>query len=310
MDDVTLQINISPGDVNYAHLTVPALVNRHSDIKKRFLVVDCCRPQKSTILDPDVRFPVEKFEKNVEAIVAVAKALLADGTVSDVYFLMPDDPLVVYISKIYLRGLYKNTHSAGGTANMSYWVGIFLPDTKYLLHYDGDIMLYQQSGYSWVTEAINEIESKKEAIMAVPRLCPPLAVDMPSAHEGRPFQSYDKYWLNDWFSTRHFLLDKHRFDKHLPLVNGKIMLELLIRKYANKAFPIDPEILMFKSLGGRGCKRLILKNEKAWLLHPVNKGPEFIVNLPQILSAITAGKYPNEQKGIEDINLDAWGKML
>lgn len=60
MNDITLQVNLSAGDVNYAALTVPALVQQHADIKKRLLVVDCCRPQKSRIMDPDVKIPHKK----------------------------------------------------------------------------------------------------------------------------------------------------------------------------------------------------------------------------------------------------------
>jgi hypothetical protein len=306
MDDVTLQINISPGDIKYAGLTVPALVRQHSEIKKRLLVVDCCRPGRTKIMDPDVRFPLEQFEQNVARITEIANRLLADKIVSDVYFLRPGDPLIASISKKYLRGLYKTTHSAGGTANMSYWAGIELPDTKYVLHYDGDMLLYQKTGYNWVNEAITETEQNQSVVIAVPRLCPPAAGDAPSLHEGRPYASNSSCWVNDWFSTRQFLLNKHRFEKYLPLVGGKVMIELLLRKYGNRAFPIDPEILMFKSIGNRGCKRLILKNEDAWLLHPVNKTQAYIDKLPQIIGAISAGKYPPAQSGHEDLNLDAW----
>jgi hypothetical protein len=310
MNDVTLQINISPGDINYAHLTVPALVQQHSDVKKRLLVVDCCRPQKTKILDPDIRFPAEKFENDVETICAIANRLLANNVVSQLYFLRPGDPIIDHLSKKYLRGLYKTTHGAGGMVNMGYWVGFDKTDTKYLLHYDGDIMLYQKPGYSWLQDAKKELELNENVIMAVPRLCPPVDDDMPSVHEGRPFKSHNGYWLNDWFSTRHFFMDIHRFEKYLPLVRGKVMIELLLRKYGNRAFPIDPEVLIFKSIGSRGGKRLILKNEDAWLLHPVNKSPAYIDNLPQIIASISAGKYPPVQRGHENLDLEAWLKFL
>ncbi|MCB9283013.1 MAG: hypothetical protein H6563_02980 [Lewinellaceae bacterium] len=49
---VTLQISLSPGDIRYAHLTVPHLLRMHPYLEKRMLVVDC-RPQKTKIFDPD-----------------------------------------------------------------------------------------------------------------------------------------------------------------------------------------------------------------------------------------------------------------
>jgi hypothetical protein len=310
ISNITLQINISPGDINYAELTVTALVNQHIDIKNRLLVVDCCRPQKTKILDPDVRFPAKVFEENVEKIISISKHLLANKVVTDVYYIMPDDTLIDHLSKKYLRGLYKTTHGAGGTANMAYWAGIELSKTRYVLHYDGDIMLFQKPGFNWVTEAINYMEPHKNILIAIPRLCPPADEDIPSLHEGRPFTSLPGYWLNDWFSTRHFLCDKQKLESYLPLVRGKVMIELFLRKYGNRAFPIDPEILLFKSVAPRGAKRLVLKSKDAWLLHPVDKSPSFLKMLPNMLNAIKEGKYPVEQKGVENIKLDYWTKFL
>ena len=312
MDDVTLQINLSAGDINYAALTVPALVEQHADIKKRLLIVDCCRPQKTKLLDPDVRFPKERFEQNLEKIISISGELLDKKIVSEVYYLKPGDPLVSYLSKKYLRGLYQDTHGAGGTGNMSYWAALEIPGTRYVLHYDGDILLYQQPGFSWVQEALPLMEENKDTLMAVPRLCPPVdaSPDKPSLFEGRSFTSHNGYWQNDWFSTRHFLCDKQKLEKYLPLVRGKVMAELLLRKYGRRAFPLDPEILMFKSIAPRHGKRIILKSDKAWITHPVDKSAAFVNALPQFISLISKGHTPAEQRGHEDMNLDAWRNYL
>lgn len=308
MNDITLQVNLSAGDVNYAALTVPALVQQHADIKKRLLVVDCCRPQKSRIMDPDIKFPIKKFEEGVEKIIAISESLLAQNVVSEIYYIKPGDPLIDKISKKYLNGLYKTTHAAGGTGNMSYWIGIDIPDTRYVLHYDGDIMMYQKQGFNWISEAITHMAQNDDVVISVPRLCPPVKDNpaIPSLHEGRQYTTHDQYWKNDWFSTRHFLLDKQKMDMYLPLVRGKVKLELLLRKYGKRAFPIDPEILMFKSLAPRGAKRLVLRNEDAWVAHPVDKSAVFLRSLPKILSMISEGRFPEEQRGCEDMNLNAW----
>lgn len=304
--DVTLQINISPGDINYAALTVPALLEQHKDIKKKLLVVDCCRPQRTKLVDPNIRFPSDKFKKNVEKIKKICMHFVEEELVSDIYFLYADDPLIDRVAKKYLRGIYNTTHAAGGAANMSYWIGIDMPDTRYVLHYDADMMLYQASGYRWVDEAILELESNQNVLMAVPRLCPPINNVLPSLHEGRPIMDGKNYWLNDWFSTRQFLLDKSRLEQYLPLVTTKVMIELMIRKYTRRAFPIDPEILLFKSVGSRHGRRLMLKNEQSWSLHPDNKSQSYIEILPQMISLIKKGIYPPAQRGYENINLEAW----
>lgn len=306
---VTLQINLSPGDINYAHLTVPEIVSKHIDIEKRLLIVDCCRPQKTKLVNPDIKFPLELFAKRVEKIIEIAENLLERGVVTSVYYLKPGDPLIKKLAKRYLRNIYDCTHAAGGTANMSYWAGIELTDTKYILHYDGDILIYQAKNYNWVNEALTLMDADQNITIAVPRLCPPTEnrkPNEPSFHEGRPLIEHETYWLNDWFSTRHFLMDKTKFEKYLPLPIGKVAIELLLRKYGKRAFPIDPEILMFKSIGVRGGKRLILKNKQAWLTHPVVKNEDFLKYLPAIIRQVNEGKYPKAQMGYEDINLDAW----
>lgn len=311
IDEVTLQINTSPGDVNYASLTIPALVANHIDIKKRLLIVDCCRPQKTKLVEPDIKFPIHIFNEKVKKIIEISEELLKNNVVTDVYYLFPNDPLYKKIAEKYLDNLYDCTHSAGGTANMSYWAGIELSKTKFVLHYDGDIILYQKEGYSWVEEAKNLMASEENVLIAVPRLSPPIPnLDLPSYHEGRKFASLEKYWVNDWFSTRHFLLNKEKLNDFLPLVRGKVRLELLVRKYGNRAFPIDPEMLLFKSLGPRGCKRLMLKNDNAWIIHPLNKPDAFIKILKNIMSEVGKGKFPLEQQGYENINLEAWEKFI
>jgi len=316
MNEVTLQITLSAGDVNYALLTVPALVKHHQDIKDRLLVVDCCRPQKTLLLDPDVKFPIEKFEQRVKQIVTISEQLLNTNEVTKVYYLWPDNPIIHKLSKKYLRGLYKTTHSAGGTGNMSYWTGFEVPETKYVLHYDGDILLYQKPGYSWVNEAIGLLDRQPEAVFAVPRLCPPVigpdqnASDIPSLHEGRPLKNFSDHWENDWFSTRYFLCDRSKLNGYLPLVRGKVMIELLLRKYGRRAFPIDPEILMFRSMAPRQAKRVILKNENAWAIHPVDKSGSFIEALPNIISLVELGIAPTNQHGYEDMRLESWLELI
>lgn len=310
IDDITLQINISPGDINYAALTVTALIANHLDIKKRLLVVDCCRPQKTKLIDPDLRFPLTSFDEKVKQIIEISEKLLKDNTVTDICYLRPNDPIFKIIAKKYLNNLYECTHSAGGTANMSYWAGIELSDSKYILHYDGDIILYQKKNYSWVEEALRLMNEEESVIIAVPRLAPPpIKIDYPSYHEGRKLIFSNKYWLNDWFSTRHFLLNKEKLNKYLPLVIGKVKVELLLRKYGKRAFPIDPEMLLFKSLSPRGCKRLMLKNNNAWITHPVDKSEDFIRIIKKIINEVAKGNFPEEQRGYENVNLDAWIKF-
>jgi hypothetical protein len=307
--EITLQINLSPGDRQYAHLTIPALVARHEDIKRRLLVVDCCRPQKTKLIDNDIKYPLPTFLAQVEEIISLSEGFLKEGVVSEVIYLKPGDPIFKQLSLKYLNGAYDFTHSAGGTANMSYWAAMEIPETRYVIHFDADMLFYQKPGYHWYQEAVAYLQEEPGAIFAVPRLCPPVDggwLDVPSLKEGRPFQSFTGYWMNDWFSTRLFLLDKARLERRLPLVKGWLKGELLLRKYLRRAYPFDPEIILAKSLWASKDRRVILKNSDAWALHPSEKGEAFLELLPHMLKRIADGKAPLQQLGVEDVILDSW----
>lgn len=308
-EDVTLQINLSPGDINYAHLTVPALVKKHLEIKKKLLIVDCCRPQKTKLVNPDIKFPIDVFEGKVEKIISIAEQLKYDNVISDIYYLKPNDSLYRTLSKKYLNGIYDCTHSGGGTANMSYWAAIDLPDTRYVVHYDGDVLLYQKEGYSWVKEAMKYFDINQDVITVLPRYAPPdtkLKNMIPSHQEGMDNENFEEFWLNDFFSTRNFLIDKERFFKCIPLMKGKILFETLLRKYTRRTFPRDPEIVLFKRLQELQKKRLILKSNSAWILHPNDKPKEYLELLPQILRSIDLGECPDGQRGYPNIDLSEW----
>ena len=323
MNDVTLQINLSPGDIAYAGLTVPLLVNAHQTIANRLLVVDCCRPPKSGILDPDLKFPLEAFNEKVFRLKELAALLEQQCAFTQVVYLEPGLGLYNEVSRKYLNGLYQHTHTAGGTGNMSYWAGIELTKTKYVLHYDGDMLVYQRGDFDWVAEGVKVLATRQQVISVTPRLCPPTprSGDAPSLHEGRPLQSHEEYWVNDWFSTRCFLLDTAKLSTCLPLVKGAVYWEIfgkkLLRVLPNHpklkyrlSYPPDPEILFFKRFAKLGLKRAILKHTGFWALHPLTKPRAFVEMLPSMIECMGREDIPESQRGYEDVQIEAWVRFL
>lgn len=309
-DEITLQINLSPGDISYAMFTVPALIKKHNFIKKRLLIVDCTKPQKTKIVDPKKRFPEPHFQEKVEKIKEIAEHFKSEGLVSDVFYLTPKHPIIDKLSKKYLNSWYAHTHDYGGCANMSYWAFLELPKTKYVLHFDGDMLMYQNQNYSWVEEGISCLEKNANAIAVVPSLCPNLDDIIVSNDQWAETKNYTHYWEDGFFSTRCMLIDKERLIRFLPLMKGKILVETLAVRLLNRGYPRSPEIVMTHSVGGNGGTRLILKNQNAFLLHPLTKPTEYINLLPQIIHCIDNNNIPNEQFGYENIMLDAWVKYL
>jgi hypothetical protein len=316
MHNVTLQINLSPGDITYAHLTVPSLVTAHrANVDETLAIVDCCRPQKTKIVDPDRRFPEAEFSRRVEKISLIAEELKATGYLDRIVYLYPSNSLQPILSRKYLGNWVNETHDYGGCALMSYLAGFEAVTTRYLIHYDADMLLYQVPNYDWSVEAKYLIDKHPQAVAASPRISPPFSKeknlpDAPSTYEGRPLVTVEGGWRNDWFSTRCFLIDREKLNSYLPLIQGRLLLETLATKYLNRGYPRSPEIMLFKRLGAGGGWRLNLKSEQAWLLHPATKPPRYIELLPQIQELVSNNQVPIEQKGQADINLSAWEQFI
>jgi hypothetical protein len=68
--------------------------------------------------------------------------------------------------------------------------------------------------------------------------------------------------------------------------------------------------MLCQRIGGAGGRRLDLKSEKAWILHPDQKREQFLRLLPAILEAVAAGQVPDGQRGWEDVRLPLWEEFL
>lgn len=311
MNDTTLQINLSPGDVAYAPLTVPALLAGHPHVTERLLVVDLCKPQPTRIVDPARRFPEPAYSERVARIAAFADQLLASGQVDRVVTLRPGDALFPVLSRTYLRSWITETHDYGGCALMSYLAAFELCRTRWLLHYDADMLLYQAPGYDWAAPARAVLAARPALVAATPRTCPPPENDgLPSLDEGLPHEQIAEGWTAAWFSTRCGLFDRNRLRSYLPLVSGRLWWDSLLRKLTGRGYPRSPEVLLGHRLGRAGARRLCLRSREAWLIHPADKGPEFLSLLPQILASVRAGSAPAGQHGRNDLQLSAWRDAL
>ena len=315
---LTIQVNLSPGDVDYAEVTVPALLKSHENLgAHKLAIVDCCRPQKTRIVDRDRRFPKARFVNRVESIRRIAESFRNGGLFDEVVYLTESDtPLFQHISEKYYGTLLSRgqTHDFGGTAVMSYLAALEFCKTPYLLHYDADMFLYQKPGYDWARNGIDTLSTQQDIVNVVPRRSPPFATgekgDAPSLHEGRPFVRRGSGWVNDWFSTRYLLLDMAKLRSTLPLVQGLEHYKLLVYKLLKRRFPRSPEILFFRHFPRRSLFTFNQDSELAWVVHPNNKGAAFLNCLRSVLDCVEAGEFPIRQAGYEDLDLAAWDEYL
>lgn len=318
MAGITLQINLSPGDIPYAEVLVPALVGAHPrSVEERLAIVDCCRPQRTQLVDPEMRFQEPEFSRRVERICAIAEDLRKSGYFDRIVYLRRGSPLFATLARKYLRGLIRETHDCWACALMAYLAAFETPTTRYVLHYDADILLHQEPGFDWSTVARDLMDEHPRALMATPRVSPPPrdaanGTDIPSQHNsgGILLGSEPAFWRVLWFSTRCFLLDRRKLEEFLPLLRGRFLGETLLRKWLKRSYPPSPETMLFRSAGEAGAWRMDLRTPRAWLLHPLDKSSRFLNLMPRLLEAVQKGYLPDEQRGWEDLRLPAWETYL
>lgn len=316
MSKITLQVNVSPGDLNYAAFTVPRLLSAHaSSVSERLIIVDATRGQKTRIFDPARRGTARAFAERVDALLELTGHWHSKGDVDRVFVLRDGDPLIEQIRRRWLRNLVAETHDYGGCALMSYFAAFELTRTSYLLHYDADMLLYQKPGFDWAQAAKELLMSRPALIAARPRIAPPAAKegdpqDAPSLHEVLPLQPSRGGWLNQWFSTRCFLFNREKLMRTLPAISRRESLRLLFRKLIDRGYPPAPELILFRHLNRLGYQCLNLASREAWLLHPRAKPPEFIELLPNLLASVHRGQFPKAQAGSADIDLSAWRALI
>ena len=56
---------------------------------------------------------------------------------------------------------------------LSYLLPLELISTRYMVHYDADMLLYQKEGQFWTLEAIDIMNEYDNAVFGTPRVAPP-----------------------------------------------------------------------------------------------------------------------------------------
>ena len=260
--DITLQINVCAGDLAYADATVGQLVATHrSDVREVLIVADACRPQSTPLVHRASRFPAEPFAPRVAALRSMCARWLAAGIVDRVEWIEPGAPATPVLNRRYLGHSTPWTHDHLGHALVAYFAGWESPRTRYVAHFDADILLHQSPGYSWLRAGVEALEGDAGALAASPRLAPPAdgrgspLVDTRIPGNGWqaawPLAPCASGWSSPWFSTRAHLLDRARLAACLPLspargrcadVVSAALNHLLHPLYERRPWTIDPNV--------------------------------------------------------------------
>ena len=159
------------------------------------------------------------------------------------------------------------------------------------------------------------MDRQEKAITATPRLTAPYASRIPygdygSAHEVMAMLPVEGGWKQHFFSTRAFVVDRDKLDRHLPLARGRMLVEQLAVKMLRRGFPRSAEKMMWFTTGREGGYRLILSSEDAWLLHPIWKPDDYAAWVPAIIECVEQNRVPLDQLGKTELQLKVWQQFL
>jgi hypothetical protein len=343
--DLTLQFNLCAGDLEYGEPILRALITTHrEDAGEVVVVADACRPQSTPNLHAPSRFPPAEFASRVERLRTLCMSLQDAGLVDRVEWLEPDPVRLSALNAKYCGDATGFSHDHHGHAFSAYFLAWECARTRYVAHFDADVLLWQQPGFHWLPEAMSALETDQSLIAASPRIAPPnkdasmVRVDAPGSGwlPTWPLSPVDAGWRSPWFSTRCHVMDRDRLATFLPLcgqrnhhraatINRLLspFFELHTLTGADRSrlaqyvamrlpcYPLPPEVLLHEHAQARGFACLYLDDPRAWYIHPETKSETFSRLLPSLLEAIGQhGAFPASQRGVSGLQFSAWESFL
>lgn len=308
--DCSLWILASEPDVSYVALTVSHLIR------------SCNFPFKERVLAVDTACLSGEYARRTilpgrQSLRDCCADLVARGVIDRVVDLdySPDFHRQAY--RKYFADYFPHTHGYRGYPVLGSLFCLEKSSSKYMLHFDCDMLLHQDASKSWIADGIELLQSCEDVVSVMPLPGPPaedgeLRQQVPYASDPRGFFSFKN------FSSRCYLIDRLRFEKLLPLPIRALRsrkplvnrlpdkIRLLAKHFVGKNVLHSFEYMVSSRLATSSLVRADLNSACAWTLHPVDHGEEFIEKLPGIIARVEAGTFPEAQSGHYDLKLELW----
>jgi hypothetical protein len=293
-----LSINVARTDVPYLATIVTHLVRACAfPFVERTLVVDAAPPHR--------RYASSEVA-SLDRLRAICRELEGARAVDRIVE-VDDSPALRrrIMHKHYGRALRERRDYRGyPTYGVLYAYEIAAGD--YFLHFDADMLLHQDPGFSWIDEAIGLLRRRTDVAVVAPLAGPPttdgtLRQRVPHARDHDGFHRFTH------FTSRKFLVDRARFDSLLPLAPEWVSTRRRITAFLRGRSALERwEKAVSDRLAALGRYRADLASPRAWTLHPPDHGAAFVAALPSIIARVEAGEFPAEQAGDYDLRLDLW----
>jgi hypothetical protein len=296
-------------DINFMMHTIPHLVRMNNfPFQERVLAVDTAPLSGDKVNRPGVGTMAQLRDR--------VQQLLADGIIDRVVDISYEPSYRDYVYRKHFGSPIRPTHNYKGYPILGTIFKIEECQSDYMLHFDSDMLLYQQPDYSWIEAGMILMEKHPEIMSIRPLTGPPRADG--SMAQIFPYKEADGFYQFKFFSSRAYLINCKGFEQLLPLpiiwrsFRHKFLDRLPVSlktglNYLTGKGELDSwEIMVSTKLEQTDYVRAVLTNPQAWTLHPKDRSSEFIAALPRIIKEIEAGEYPAEQAGYYDLKADLW----
>lgn len=199
----TLSIMVARSDVPFLPYTIPHL--------RRM----CRYPFERRRLIRDTAPPTDEFARRrsvgtLSQLNEYCDQLLNSGLIDEVIDI---DYSKEYRTRVYQKHLgadFGHTHGWLGTSIFGYIYSLELARTEYLVHFDCDMLLYQNPNTCWIKEGIAVLQERPDVIAVNPRPGPPSSDGILHQLEPHKLESHG-YYSFKCFSSRLYLIDIDRF---------------------------------------------------------------------------------------------------
>jgi len=296
----TLSITSARPDAPFLKAIVTHLVRacRYPFVEK-VLVMDTAPLAPRYLADPQL--------VSAETFYAIGQELIAEGVIDRVAH--PDYSPAAR-RRVYSKHLgrdYWETHDFRGTQVLGTMQQIEDAQGDYFLHFDSDILLYQETGYNWIAEGIRLLSNVPEVMVALPLAGPPRkdrTLHQPFAqymHDPRGFYGFK------FITSRRFLINRAKFNALLPFEPlFRSRRRRWLSTFTRRSALLNWEQMATARMEKSPYLRADLDSGRAWTLHAPDHGSEFRRRLPAIIEDVERGHFPETQAGNYDLDLPAW----
>ena len=298
-------------DLPFMMLTIPHIVKMcNFPFQEKVLAIDTAALSGEKVDRPGIG--------TMEDLRQCAQTLLHKGVVDRIVDFNYDSR---YQERLYLKhfgSAIKPTHNYKGYPILGSIFKIEECQSDYLVHFDSDMMMYQEPSYRWIAEGIDLMEANPQIMFVRPMTGPPIS-DGKFCESDMGKLNPQGFYEFKHFGSRLYLLKCNRFDELLPLPiiwyneyrqqfvkNWPEGMKTALNIWTGKGKLDSWEIMVSEKLKQTDYLRINLTNPRAWSLHPKERSPAFIAALPSIIARIERGDFPAKQAGFYDLIFDLW----